>query len=102
MPQVEDLARGLPVEVSKIGRSLKQFWEQGGEMLTKASLINFAVYSEAQDALSFNSRLMASVTRENACRVILLAANPAAATPRVQAWISAHCHVSRAGSKQVC
>lgn len=102
MPPVEDLARGLPVDVSKIGRSLKQFWEQGGEMLTKASLINFAVYSEAQDALSSNSRLMAAITRDNACRVILLAANPAAAKHRVQAWISAHCHVSRAGAKQVC
>ncbi|MBV9997849.1 MAG: glucose-6-phosphate dehydrogenase assembly protein OpcA [Verrucomicrobia bacterium] len=102
MPTVEDLARGVPVDIARINRGLKQLFEQEGEVLTKASLVNFAVYSEAPDALSFNSRLMSSVTQENACRVILLAANPASSHRRVQAWISAHCHISRAGSKQVC
>jgi glucose-6-phosphate dehydrogenase assembly protein OpcA len=102
MPPVEDLARGMPVDVARINRGLKQLFEQEGEVLTKASLVNFAIYSEAPDALSFNSRLMSGVTQENACRVILLAVNPASSHRRVQAWISAHCHVSRAGSKQVC
>ncbi len=101
-PTTQELSRGLPVDLAKISRSLKQLWEQEGEVLTKASLVNFAIYSEAKDALSFNSRLMAEVTRENACRAILLAANPEASKPRVQAWISAHCHVGRAGGKQVC
>ncbi|MBV9490700.1 MAG: glucose-6-phosphate dehydrogenase assembly protein OpcA [Verrucomicrobia bacterium] len=98
----QEASPGLPVEVSKINRSLKQLWEQGGETLTKASLVNFAIYSEAPDALRFNSNLMAEVTRDHACRAILLAVNPAAVDRRVQAWITAHCHVSRAGSKQVC
>jgi glucose-6-phosphate dehydrogenase assembly protein OpcA len=102
MPPVQEISRGLPVEIDKISRSLKKLWEQGDEVLTKASLVNFAIYSEAPDALNFNSRLMAEVTREHACRAILIAANPDAAKPQVQAWISAHCHVSRAGAKQVC
>jgi glucose-6-phosphate dehydrogenase assembly protein OpcA len=65
-------------------------------------LINFAVYSEAADALSANTQLMEQVTREHACRIILLAANPAASNHRVQAWISAHCHVTGASARQVC
>jgi glucose-6-phosphate dehydrogenase assembly protein OpcA len=88
--------------VSKINRSLKRLWEQDAGVLTRASLINFAVYSEASDALNFNTELMAEVTREHACRVILLAADPLASRQRVRAWISAHCHVTHAGARQVC
>ena len=102
MAEFQDLVRGMPVEVAQINRSLKALWEQEGNVLTRASLINFAVYSEAADALSANTNLMEQVTREHACRIILLAANPAASKERVQAWISAHCHVTGAGARQVC
>jgi glucose-6-phosphate dehydrogenase assembly protein OpcA len=102
MTEIQDLARGMPVEVAQVNRSLKALWEQEGNVLTRASLINFAVYSEAPDALSANTQLMEQVTREHACRIILLAANPAASRQRVQAWISAHCHVTGASARQVC
>jgi glucose-6-phosphate dehydrogenase assembly protein OpcA len=102
MPQLQDLVRGAPVEISQINRRLNELWEQEGDVLTKASLVNFAVYSEAPDALSVNTELMAQVTQEHACRVILLAANRAATRQRVQAWISVHCHTTGTGTKQVC
>ncbi|MBV8375404.1 MAG: glucose-6-phosphate dehydrogenase assembly protein OpcA [Verrucomicrobia bacterium] len=102
MPEIQDLVRGMPVEVAEVNRSLQVLWEQEGDVLTRASLINFAVYSEAPDALSANTQLMEQVTHEHACRVILLAANPAASKQRVQAWISAHCHGTGAGARQVC
>src|ERR1700726_543114 len=102
MAEIQDLTRGMPVEVAQINRSLKALWELEGAVLTKSSLINFAVYSEAADALSANTQLMEQITREHACRIILLAANPAASKQRVQAWISAHCHVTGAGARQVC
>ena len=102
MTEIQDLVRGMPVEVAQINRSLKVLWEQEGNVLTRASLINLAVYSEAPDALSANTQLMEQVTREHACRILLLAANPAASKQRVQAWISAHCHGTGAGARQVC
>src|SRR5438552_8607340 len=102
MAQIQDLTRGMPVEIAQINRSLKALWKQEGHVLTRASLINLAVYSEAPHALTVNTQLMEQITREHACRVILLAANPTASKPRVQAWISAHCHVTRAGARQVC
>ena len=95
-------ATGLPVELGKIERELKKLWDEGGEVMTRASLINLAVYSEAPDSLRVNTQLVAEITREHACRAIVIAADQRASDERVEAWISAHCHVSRAGSKQVC
>jgi glucose-6-phosphate dehydrogenase assembly protein OpcA len=92
----------MPVELGKIERELKKLWDAGGEVMTRASLINLAVYSEAPDSLAANTQLIAEITREHACRAIVIGGNPSAPEDRVEAWISAHCHVSRAGSKQVC
>ncbi len=103
MPAVaENFSTGVPVEIGKIERELKKLWEQGGEQMTRASLVNLAVYSEAPDSLGRNTQIVAQLTEDHACRAIVVAADPAAKENRVEAWIAAHCHVSRAGSKQVC
>src|SRR5207245_8642832 len=70
--------------------------------VTRASLMNLAVYSEEQGSLDRNTQLMARITEDHACRAIVIEADCNAENDRVDAWISAHCHVSRAGSKQVC
>jgi glucose-6-phosphate dehydrogenase assembly protein OpcA len=98
----ESFATGMPVEIGNIGRELKKLWEQGGEKMTRASLINLAVYSEDADSLPANTQIVAELTNEHACRAIVVAADLAAGEHRIEAWIAAHCHVSRAGSKQVC
>ena len=100
--QAENYSAGMPVEIAKLGRELKKLWEQGGEVMTRASLINLAVYSENPASLPENTRIVSEITREHACRAIVIAADPRSQTDRADAWISAHCHVSRAGSKQVC
>lgn len=47
--------------------------------------------------------LIAELTQSHACRAILIATEPEAPEPRVQAWISAHCHLGGAGiAKQIC
>ena len=45
---------------------------------------------------------MANITENHACRAIVIEADCNAKENRVEAWISAHCHVSSVGSKQVC
>jgi glucose-6-phosphate dehydrogenase assembly protein OpcA len=97
-----EIALGVPVEVSAINRELRKLWEDGGEVMTRASLINLAVYSEDPDSLARNTQIISAVTKDHACRALVIAAHCACAEDGVQAWISAHCHVSRAGSKQVC
>src|SRR3954451_14582369 len=93
---------GMPVEIGKIERELKKLWAEGGESMTRASLINLAVYSEEPDSLPRNTQIVAEVTEDHACRAIVIAIDPAGKESRIEAWIAAHCHVSRAGTKQVC
>lgn len=98
----QTVGTGMPVEIGKIERELKKLWDQGGEVMSRASLMNLAVYSEAPDSLSANTALVAQITEDHACRAIVIAADSSAANDGVEAWISAHCHVSRADSKQIC
>src|SRR6266478_2660212 len=103
MPAIaEAYSLGLPVEVSKIDQELKKLWRESEGAATRASLINLAVNSEDAGSLSKNTQLMAKITENHACRAILIEADCNAKEDRVEAWISAHCHVSGAGSKQVC
>ncbi len=98
----EAFAPGMPVEIGKIDRELKKLWEVSDGAMTRASLINLAVYSEAPESLSANTQLISRITQNHACRAIVIGANPGAKEKYVKAWISAHCHVGGAGSKQVC
>src|SRR5919198_3586888 len=103
MPAIaETYSLGLPVEVSKIDQELKKLWQESEGAATRASLVNLAVYSEHAGSLNKNTQLMANITENHACRAIVIEADCSAKENRVEAWISAHCHVSGAGSKQVC
>ena len=98
----EPFAAGLPVKVGDIQRQLKKLWAAEDGIMSRASLINFAVYSEQPDSLGKNTAIISQLTEHHACRAIVIAADPKANEDGVEAWISAHCHVSQAGRKQVC
>jgi glucose-6-phosphate dehydrogenase assembly protein OpcA len=93
---------GLEVEPAAIGRELKRLWEQSGETKTRASIMNLAVYSEKPDSLGPNTELISRVTEDHACRAIVISADTSSRHNHVEAWISAHCHVTHGGSRQVC
>jgi len=102
IPNETQTSLGIPVEIGKIARELKKLWTESGAAKTRASLINLAIYSEAPGSLPLNTKIISEITEDHACRAIVIGANPAAKENRVEAWINVHCHVSRAGSKQVC
>jgi glucose-6-phosphate dehydrogenase assembly protein OpcA len=103
MPAVaETYSLGLQVELDKIDSELKKLWAQSEGAMTRASLVNLAVYSEVPGSLEKNTQLIAKIAENHACRAIVIGADCKAKTNRVEAWISAHCHVSRTGSQQVC
>ncbi len=103
MPEIaEDYSLGLEVEVGKIDKKLKKLWHEGEGAMTRASLINLAVYSEAPGSLEKNTQLVAKIAENYTCRAIVIAADCKAKESGVKAWVSAHCHVSRSGSKQIC
>jgi len=93
---------GQPVEVGKIDKELKRLWQQGEGAMTRASLINLAIYSEAPEALEKNTPIIAKIAENHACRAIAISSNGACKENRVEAWINAHCHVSRTGKEQIC
>jgi glucose-6-phosphate dehydrogenase assembly protein OpcA len=99
---ISNLSVGIPVEIGRIDRELNNLWESGGGAMTRASMINFAVYCEGIEAMRMNTALIAEFMQDQACRAILIGVEPNAPEQKVQAWISAHCHISRAGAKQVC
>jgi len=99
---ITSLTQGLPVEIGKIDRELKRLWQEGEGAATRASLINFAVYCEGGDAMRENTEIISKITQDHACRAILIGLDRATPGASVEACISAHCHLSRAGAKQVC
>ena len=90
---------GIEVPISKIDLELRKLWEQD-EARTNASLINLVVFSEKPGALIENSAIIRELTREHACRAILVEID-SAAEPSLRAWITAHCHLAE-GRKSVC
>jgi glucose-6-phosphate dehydrogenase assembly protein OpcA len=98
----ETYSLGSPVEMGKIEQELKKLWHDGEGAMTRASLMNLAVYSEQPGSLNNNTQLMARLTENHACRAIVIEADCNADDDLVSAWINAHCHVSSVGSKQVC
>ena len=92
---------GSPVPLAAIPRSLKQLWESSAAV-TRASAMNFAICSEDGSSLGPNTELIREVTREHACRAILIAITPAPGPPEIRAWITAHCQLAAGGRKSVC
>jgi len=99
---VESYSLGTPVDLGNIEQELKKLWHDGEGAMTRASLMNLAVYSEEPGSLQHNTQLMAEITENHACRALVIEADCNANEDHVSAWISAHCHVSSVGSKQVC
>ncbi len=99
-PTPNDAALGIEVPVSRIDHELRMLWEQD-EARSNASLINLVVYSETAGALAKNSDIIRNLTRDHACRAILVEMDRSTEEPSVRSWITAHCHLSH-GHKSVC
>jgi glucose-6-phosphate dehydrogenase assembly protein OpcA len=103
MPAIaENYSLGLQVEIGKIDKELKKLWAESEGSMTRASLINLAVYSETPGSLERNTQIIAKIAENHACRAIVIGADRKAKENRVESWISAHCHISRAGGKKIC
>jgi len=101
-PAPETYSLGQSVAFSDINRELKKLWQEGEGAMTRASLMNLAVYSEKPHSLEKNTQMIARIAENHACRALVIGANRESNENRMEAWVNAHCHVSRAGSKQIC
>src|SRR5438874_2554098 len=74
MPAIaESISLGLPVAIHRIDRELKKLWSEGEGAMTRASMMNLAVYSEEPDSLTRNTqmRLVETAQREAKQRIVL-------------------------------
>lgn len=90
---------GQEVPLGQVDMALKDLWGKD-EARTRASLMNFAIYSEDASTIEANTKLLKEITQEHACRGMLLLALPAG-TASARAWITAHCQLHE-GQKSVC
>lgn len=90
---------GQEVPLGSVDKALKDLWGQD-EARTKASLLNFAIYSEKPESLEANTKLLEEITLEQACRGLLILALPGEKR-NARAWITAHCQLQD-GHKSVC
>ncbi len=96
-----DLSRlGIETPISRIDRALKDLWDQD-EAKTRASLINFAIYTEDSGVLASDNDLLEHIASEHACRALLIVCLPEAQPPRARAWIQALCRPYQ-GKQTVC
>lgn len=91
---------GQPVEVGAIGKELKKLWDDDAAA-TNASLMNLAVYSEKAGSLDENSEAISTLTREHACRAILVEMERMNPEVSIESWVTAHCHLAH-GRKTLC
>ena len=94
------MALGKEVAIADVDKELRLLWEED-KASTNASLINLAVYSEQKGAIIKNSEHVQIITREHACRAILIGIDRNNPDASIRAWITAHCHLSH-GRKSVC
>lgn len=91
---------GQEVPVASIDKELRKLWE-ADEVHANASLINLVTCSEQAGSLRQNSAIIRELTREHACRAILVEFDRSVEVPSIRAWITAHCHLAE-GKKSVC
>lgn len=99
--ELTDIDLGTEVAPPQVESELKRFFSSD-KAVTRASLMNFSIYSEDPAALKENTRLISDVTREHACRALLVTVDPGQAEFRVRSWVTAHCSTGRSGGKSVC
>lgn len=91
---------GQEVPLGRVDRELKKLWDSD-EAKTRASLMNFAIYSENAADLQRNNKILDELTTEHACRALLILFQPDGPQPRARAWINALCRPYQ-GKQVVC
>lgn len=95
------ISHGVEVPIGSIDAELRKLW-LADEANTRASLTNFAIYSERDNAIEENTELIEAITAEQACRAILIHADPGCGEASAKAWITAHCRIDPRGQKNIC
>lgn len=92
---------GAEVPLGKVEKAVRALWADDTGGKTRASLMNFAIYSEDPASLEKNTQLLADITREHSCRALLVLNDTSASGLATRAWVTAHCQLYD-GRRSVC
>ncbi|HEY9715441.1 MAG TPA: glucose-6-phosphate dehydrogenase assembly protein OpcA [Chroococcales cyanobacterium] len=86
------------VDIMRIERELKHLWRSAthtgeGHLVTRACAMNLVLYSEDADAEISAGNILDEITTRHPCRAIL-AIRRQFEKPRLEAWVSARCHLT--------
>lgn len=107
---LREFALGEPrtANVGEIEAGLAAMWRSAAETsggkstVTRASALTLLVCVDLENEAREVSNMLAEVTRQNPCRSVVMVMDPQGAPPSLMASVSAHCHMSAEGEKQIC
>ena len=109
MTNLEITPLGMPktVNPAAIERELSLLWKSVSENGTlnpvqRACALNLLVYLRGSESLGKISEVIGKLTVQHPNRAVVLVAEPDRQPAEFTSWVSAQCHLSRAGGKQVC
>ena len=100
LAEIDTDSLGKEVSVDQIDAELHEIFTSDTG-ISRASLINLAIYSETVEQIAQNTRLIQDLTGEQACRSLLIVSQPEGGQ-RVRSWVQAHCNIGGSGEKTVC
>lgn len=92
---------GVETPLGSISHTLEQYFA-ADQTRTRAALMNFAIFSDQPDELPALDAQLQSITRDHACRGLLMTAGLPHENYQAQAWIKGQCHLDGAGGKFRC
>jgi len=98
------------VDIKSIERELKNLWkqlteEQEGEIkqpVTRVTVLNLIIYAPGETTYGRLNETVAELTKHHPGRVVLIVIEPDAAPTTLDAQVTAICHPTSGGRKQVC
>lgn len=98
------------VNVHAIEGELRTLWEQmaettqaeGQQPVMRVCVLNLMVYTPGEHAAGEVSQIMAEVTTQHPSRIFVIRPTSGESGSPLSAWVTALCHLSAGGHKQVC
>jgi hypothetical protein len=98
---IRDGLFGEETPLGEIDLRLDRYFETDSGA-TRASLMNLAIYSERPETLPRDDRSLHRISRNHACRALLLGVSPDPAPLSVRCWTKAQCHLGPDGKGLLC
>jgi glucose-6-phosphate dehydrogenase assembly protein OpcA len=92
------------VDIPRIEQQLREMWRPaaGTDNVTRASRFTLIVWCETEEDRDRATATLAGLTSRHPCRAIVLLAEPQLTGDGIAAAISAQCHLTGGGRKQIC